>query len=86
MAQPDSALQRRSDYARDWLLSQIDGSAACCIQMPIYPDEGSARREGARRRIRGLRETAVKVPRQEEPLTFRIVMRQTAAEWSHVNQ
>jgi hypothetical protein len=55
------------------------------IQIPIHPDESRSRREFAGRRIQGLWETAVKMPRHEKPLSFRKLMRETAAGVWHVD-
>jgi hypothetical protein len=86
MTEQHATSQRCSHQARDGVLSQIREPTACCIEIPIHPDESGARRELAGRRIQGLWETAVKMPRQEEPLSIRMVMRQTATELLHVNR
>src|SRR5271157_5778428 len=78
--------QRCDHYAGDWLLSQIYGPIAGGIEIPIHPDESGTRRGFAGRRIHGLWETAMKMPGYEEPLSFWMAVRQTAAEFSHVNQ
>src|SRR5580700_6194997 len=57
------------------------GSATCRIQITIHPDESRSRRELAGGRIHGLWETAVKMPGHEEPLSFRMVVRQAARLW-----
>jgi hypothetical protein len=73
------ALKRCDKQARDWLPSQIHGATAGSVEIPIHPDEGCARRQLTGRRISGLRETAVKMPGHEEPLSFRIAVREVAA-------
>src|SRR5450759_1104156 len=86
LAQQHATPQRCGHDAGDWLLSQIYGPTASRIEIPVHPDKRRARRGFAGRRIHGLWETAVKMPGHEKPLSFRMAVRQTAAEWSHVNQ
>jgi hypothetical protein len=82
LAQQHTTPQRCGHDAGDWLPSQIYGperaeSRYRSIQTNAEPDG---------RRIHGLWETAVKMPCHEKPLSFRMAVRQTAAELSHVNQ
>src|SRR5665811_474921 len=86
LAQQHATPQRFGHDAADWLLRKIYGSTASGIEIPIHPDKRRARRRFAGRRIHGLWETAVKMPGHEKPLSFWMVVRQTAAELSHVNQ
>src|SRR5450759_300517 len=86
LAKQHATPQRCFHDACDWLLSQIDGTTTSGIEIPIHPDKRRTRRGFAWRRIHCLWETSVKMPGQEKPLSFWMLVRQSAAELSHVNQ
>ena len=67
---------RRNDAAtiRNRFTSEIQRTAARGVQMTIHPDERLTGRELVWRRIQTVRQTAMQMPRDQQPLAVRILV------------
>src|SRR5271155_892313 len=78
LAQFDSLEQRENYQLRDTILSQEHRTASGAIHISVHPNKRLAGGELMRWRIPPMGKAPMKVPGNEEPLTFRIDMGQPA--------
>src|SRR5579863_10614707 len=74
MIQVHASVQGSYDDPSYFLLCQILRTATRSVQIAVHPYECRARRQFAGRRVWGVWEAAMKMPGDEEPWVFRILV------------
>jgi len=75
----DPAYQGIGHLSGDGFQSQVHRSNPRRIQIPVHPDEGTARVQCSLRRIARLRKTSMEMPGDKQPLVFGVVVREAPA-------